>query len=163
MFDKKSLRKKLKITRANVKNKVAKDENIKTQLLGFLAKNFTNAKTIFIYQSFGTEVATTEIIEELGKLGLKILIPKTDENFNMQAVCIKTSNVFADTPSITIVPLLGFNKGNHRIGYGKACYDKFFAFYPNSIKIGLAYKEQLCDFLSDTHDIPLDYIITDTV
>lgn len=59
---------------------------------------------------------------------------------------------------IVLVPALGFDKSNHRIGYGKGFYDRFLA----SIEcptIGVGYHEQLVDsILTEPTDIPLKTI-----
>jgi 5-formyltetrahydrofolate cyclo-ligase len=45
---------------------------------------------------------------------------------------------------IVLVPALGFDHANHRIGYGKGFYDRFLAFLSRP-SIGIGFKEQLID------------------
>jgi len=158
MCDKKLVRQKLKEVRANIADRQYKDNAICKNLLKFLihlgdCPLSVLKKTIFIYQSIGTEVSTKDIIDKL-KDKHTLVYPVVDSEFNM------TTTDDSLTPDIAIVPLLGFNEQMHRIGYGKACYDKYFSKHPKMIKIGLAYSEQRCEFVQDEYDVALDYVIT---
>ncbi|MCL2847179.1 MAG: 5-formyltetrahydrofolate cyclo-ligase [Firmicutes bacterium] len=153
------LRQKLKAIRQDIMDRQSKEDAIFRRLF-LLLKEFDVDKTIFIYQSFDSEVETRRIINELKKLNYKILIPKVDNNFIMSAVDLVTGEIFIKTPSITITPLLGFNKDLHRIGFGKGCYDNYFKNHSHTIKIGIAFDEQLCNFSPQSHDVVLDYILT---
>ncbi len=61
-----------------------------------------------------------------------------------------------------LVPLLGFDKLGHRIGFGKGYYDKYFENAPVHVsRIGISYFEPI-DAILDTHqfDVPLTHCIT---
>ena len=61
-----------------------------------------------------------------------------------------------------IVPLIGFDRQGHRIGFGKGFYDKYFENYPqHRPRIGVSYFEPLSN-IQDTHefDVPLTHCIT---
>jgi len=61
-----------------------------------------------------------------------------------------------------IVPLLGFDKKGHRVGYGKGCYDRFLKkCRKDCIKIGFSYFDAI-EKIEDTdkYDVKLDYCIT---
>jgi 5-formyltetrahydrofolate cyclo-ligase len=61
-----------------------------------------------------------------------------------------------------IVPLLGFDKKGHRVGYGKGCYDRFLKkCRKDCIKIGFSYFDTI-EKIDDTdkYDVRLDYCIT---
>ncbi len=61
-----------------------------------------------------------------------------------------------------IVPLLGFDKKGHRVGYGKGCYDRFLKqCRKDCIKIGFSYFDAI-EKIDDTdkYDVKLDYCIT---
>lgn len=68
-------------------------------------------------------------------------------------------------PDIVMVPLLGFDSGGNRVGYGGGYYDRTLADIRGKrhVKaIGVAYDEQECDKIpTDRGDAPLDVIITD--
>ena len=62
---------------------------------------------------------------------------------------------------LMIVPLVGYNQNNYRLGYGGGYYDRYLKNY-NGYTIGLAYTFQyLKDYQPEFFDIPLNQIITD--
>lgn len=63
---------------------------------------------------------------------------------------------------VIIVPVLGFDDQNNRLGLGKGYYDRFLANQPGAQKIGLGYSWSFVEALPyEPHDIKLDQIITD--
>jgi 5-formyltetrahydrofolate cyclo-ligase len=74
-----------------------------------------------------------------------------------------------DTPvvvpkfDVIIVPMLGFDVDMHRVGYGGGYYDNFLASQPAAQKIGVCYETGKVDHIpAEPHDIPLDFIITES-
>ena len=64
-------------------------------------------------------------------------------------------------PDIVIIPLLGFDRRGHRIGYGKGHYDYYLQSHQGTF-IGLAFAGQEVDRVPhETHDICLGYIVTE--
>jgi len=158
-MDKKELREKLKKIREKVLDKDYKSKEICSRVLELLKKQLTKKSVIFVYESMNSEVDTSDLIRALQNECV-IAIPKVCENWHMVAIDIKTKKQLAKV-TVAIVPLLGFNKDKHRIGYGKACYDNFFKENENVLKIGIAFSEQFCNFSQESHDIALDYIVTE--
>jgi 5-formyltetrahydrofolate cyclo-ligase len=70
------------------------------------------------------------------------------------------------TPEIVLVPLAGFDKAGHRIGYGAGHYDRTLAQLRKSrpvTAIGLAFGAQQVEAVPALeHDVALDYVLTDT-
>jgi 5-formyltetrahydrofolate cyclo-ligase len=64
---------------------------------------------------------------------------------------------------VVVVPLLGFDKNNHRLGFGGGFYDRFLATQPKAQKIGLGYQSGLVSsgLPHDKYDIPLDKVVTE--
>ena len=62
---------------------------------------------------------------------------------------------------VIIVPVLGFDGDNHRLGQGGGWYDRFLASQPQARTIGLAHAHAQITFPHEAHDIPLDLIITE--
>lgn len=62
--------------------------------------------------------------------------------------------------SACLVPGIAFTKQGYRIGYGGGYYDRFLAAYPG-ISIGLAYEGQWTEFVPDSYDVPVQYIVTE--
>ncbi|MBI2591920.1 5-formyltetrahydrofolate cyclo-ligase [Candidatus Saccharibacteria bacterium] len=65
---------------------------------------------------------------------------------------------------LIIVPLLGFDKDGHRIGYGGGFYDEYLKTQKRALTIGLCYEfgRQTTSF-GEAHDIPLKMIITENL
>jgi len=154
------LRQRLKKIRVNVDKRKQKNLQILERFFLLIAASCSQHKSVFIYESFGSEADTKDIIERLVIKGYRVFVPKVNADFSMRAVDKVTGEFAEFAPEITVVPLLGFNQTLHRIGYGKGCYDKYFAQSPNTVKIGLSFNEQFCGFLPDSHDVPLDYCVT---
>ena len=69
-------------------------------------------------------------------------------------------------PDLMLIPLLAFDNGNNRLGYGKGFYDRFLnKFLKNKKKIltiGVAFSFQKYNKLPVSNlDMKLDYIITE--
>lgn len=65
-------------------------------------------------------------------------------------------------PDALLIPCVGFNADNMRLGYGGGFYDRTLAMKPRPYAIGIAYAASRADFTVDPHDIALDMIITDS-
>ncbi|WP_029067374.1 5-formyltetrahydrofolate cyclo-ligase [Lachnobacterium bovis] len=62
---------------------------------------------------------------------------------------------------ITYTPGVAFTRKGDRMGYGKGYYDRFFEKYPNLLKIGIAFEEQIYPTTySQEYDVGLDEVIT---
>jgi 5-formyltetrahydrofolate cyclo-ligase len=65
------------------------------------------------------------------------------------------------SPSIVIVPGLGFTPDGKRLGRGKGFYDRYFEKSP-AIKIGIAFEMQIIkDIPTEPHDVKMDFVVTD--
>jgi 5-formyltetrahydrofolate cyclo-ligase len=66
-------------------------------------------------------------------------------------------------PDIILVPMLGFDRYGTRLGYGGGYYDRTLASLTKKPKlVGLAFAVQELPLIPrDTHDIPLDLVITE--
>jgi 5-formyltetrahydrofolate cyclo-ligase len=69
-------------------------------------------------------------------------------------------------PELLLIPCVGFDAEGYRLGYGGGYYDRTLAAWPGGkqpVTVGIAYEACRVDALDrETHDIPLDVIITDT-
>lgn len=179
MISKADFRKKHKLitnsmTDVDLKNK----SNIITDLL-LSSRILDNSKCIFIYCSYGREVKTERLINELIRLNKTVLIPKCNiDSETMTAVrydsgCATVTNVYGikETKAdenytgkidLAIVPGVAFDIYGNRLGRGKGYYDKFFKKH-NVCKVGLCYSENLSDeeIPHNADDIPMNYIISD--
>jgi 5-formyltetrahydrofolate cyclo-ligase len=66
-------------------------------------------------------------------------------------------------PDVLLVPLLGFDKHNYRLGYGGGYYDRTLASIPDRPRtIGVGYENaQIATIFPQPHDIPMDVIVTE--
>lgn len=67
------------------------------------------------------------------------------------------------SPSVLVVPCLGFHRSGTRLGYGAGWYDQTLAgLNPRPLTIGIAYSGTgISNNFAQTHDELLDYLITD--
>jgi len=65
------------------------------------------------------------------------------------------------TPDLIVLPGLAFSRTGDRLGRGKGFYDKYLSNY-RGVKIGVCFSDQLEDEIpTESHDIVLDYIVTE--
>jgi 5-formyltetrahydrofolate cyclo-ligase len=67
-------------------------------------------------------------------------------------------------PDILLAPLVGFDAGNYRLGYGKGFFDRTLAaLAPRPLAIGIGFELAfLASVFPHAHDIPMDFILTET-
>ncbi len=69
------------------------------------------------------------------------------------------------SPSILLVPLVGFDRSRNRLGYGKGYYDRAIARLQNTkslMTIGIAFAmQEVACIPVESHDQPLDLIVTE--
>jgi 5-formyltetrahydrofolate cyclo-ligase len=72
-------------------------------------------------------------------------------------LCILTD---LETIDCILVPGLGFDSDNRRIGYGKGHYDRLLTMTSGARSIGLGFKEQYCEegIPFEEHDIHMDVV-----
>ncbi len=159
-------------------------EPSKTSLLA--ARNITqtakwrSAKTVLLYHAVGSEIDTSLLISSALTENKTTLLPVTIDKSGEMGVGIITSvdNLSAGHFSIpepeldatfdfskidlVIVPGVAFDNSGGRLGQGGGYYDRFLA-RCNAIKIGYCFNNQISDSIipSETHDIKMDYIITE--
>lgn len=181
-MDKKEIRKEIISTRNSV-DMIIRQKWDKTIFENLINSNFYNeAKSIFIFISYGSEVDTIRIIEHSLKTGKEVYVPKTYKDIKeMKAVKITNlTNMVKDKMGILepidvskdsigesfdliIMPGVAFDFFGNRIGYGGGYYDKYLSSYKEKTeKVALAYHMQLLNKIeTEEHDIKVDYIITE--
>ncbi len=65
-------------------------------------------------------------------------------------------------PDVILAPLVGFDRAGHRLGQGGGHYDRYFARFPQALRIGVAWSVQEVRSIEvDPWDIGLDAVITE--
>lgn len=160
--------------------KEAMDSEIYNKLIN--SDLYSNAKNIFIYLSFGSEVETKEIINKALEDNKKIYIPKIyKKDKSMKAIRLKSFNELTENSmgilepindndyidkkeiDLIFIPGIVFDLNGNRIGYGGGYYDRYLEDIKEiSNKLVLAYNIQIVDYIeTEPHDIGFDFIITD--
>lgn len=177
---KKELRKEIikKRDELDCTEKTIKDKKIIEKLKD--TKEYKEAKGIFVYIGFGSEINTKILIEDALGDGKEVCVPKVIKK-DMVFIKINSlenlvtssygilepvgdkNNFNVDNLGLIIMPGLAFDKQGNRLGYGGGYYDKFLSNNKINVKkIALAYDFQILDKVpSEEHDIKVDSIITE--
>lgn len=156
------------MVRKSIENREQKDRQI-AEKLNAIAAGHTS---VFVYVSFGSEVSTHEFIAANAD---KVYIPFTEggvmhcrKYLGGELNADKLGNVDPScygeegSPTLTVVPMLAFDRSCFRLGYGGGYYDRYLS-SAFTVKVGIAYDEQLTEEnFAELFDVPLDMIITPT-
>jgi 5-formyltetrahydrofolate cyclo-ligase len=176
---KESLRSQLKCSRREIPDSSRAKNNEVIQQRLFSLEAIQTAKSVFCFISYGTEVHTHAIIDELLAQGKLISVPRIIESGQM--IALKFNNWDELEPGqlgiltppeneaaqhkydVVITPGLGFTEKGKRLGFGRGYYDKWFQDNDFGLKVALAYECQIIDDLpTDENDKNVDIIISET-
>ena|SRR3989338_11509484 len=147
-------------------------------------KAFQKSACVFFYVSLTTEVDTIALIEKSWAMGKRVVVPLADlENKELKLYEIanletdlqkgalgileprpdRTKPVDLEEIDLVIVPGIGFDRKNYRMGRGAGFYDRFLSKFGCDVpKIGLAFCFQVVSELPlESHDQKLDLVLTD--
>ena len=175
---KKQLRTELKRRRSELpKNKRTE---MTRHIIKFLHEidEFNQAKSIFCYISYLSEVETSSLIKLFLEQDLALAVPKiigksemiaapltylSDLEPDKMGILTPKSNQAAPGPfDIAITPGVGFTETGNRLGYGRGYYDRWFSNNKVKTKIGIAFEAQVVEELPiEETDMPLDILITE--
>ena len=177
-MNKKQLRKKMiKILQSFSKEeKLEKEQKIHQKLLNFIEENGINSVGLVL--SMPHEIDTWPIIERLKENGVKLYAPKSDyvtKGMNFYEVKEREdlltddkgilipddTNELNNSPELLIVPGVIFNEKGYGTGYGGGFYDRFLKDF-NGLKISALFDEQFGEVIVESHDMPVDLLITPT-
>jgi 5-formyltetrahydrofolate cyclo-ligase len=139
------------------------------------------ARTVMLYWSFGSEVATGPLIDRLRDLGTITALPRIRGPQDLEAVVYEPGDplrettfgarepaggAVADPRSIDVVvpPGVAFDRSGRRVGYGGGFYDLFLPMLGQDVpRIALAFDVQLVDELpAGAFDLPVDVVVTES-
>ena len=178
--DKSTIRPYLLKVRGDIPDQIRKEKSKRIMERILNLPEIKEARTIFTYVSFGSEVETRELIDSLIFLGKRVGVPLCNkENHTMRAVEIKgldelkvktygilepdgkATEFSKDQIDVIIVPGAGFDSEGYRIGYGGGYYDRFLEGF-SGFSLGLAFKECMVESMPrEDHDKRVDFVITD--
>ena len=186
---KKRLREKLLKTRDSIPPglKSFKESDIEDRL--FSLDVFKKAQSILMYVSFRSEVDTRKYLDDILRLGKKLVLPLVDTRHKMLKLYevkdpgeLKPGYMGILEPGIlryrrcslrdidlVVIPGTGFDPRGNRLGYGGGYYDKLLSLESRELAevehittVALAFEEQIGEEIpSEPHDIKVDMILTD--
>ena len=175
-MDKQELRRLLKRERA----KVFKEDRAKWdgEIHRVLTESpvFQGAQRVMIYLSFGWEIDTWPIVEDLQRSGREVYVPvvrkrpkglvptlyTTKESlapavFGILEPPPGTPTVEPDRLDLVVVPGLAFSQEGYRIGYGGGYYDRLLS-NTSAPTVGLVYTAFIRALDPDPWDQPVDFL-----
>ena len=176
---KEQLRKELKKKRGQVSKKQREvwNQAIRAHLFGLSA--YTDARKVMVYLSFGWEIDTWAIVENLQKQGKEVYVPVVQRQpkqliargytsredlipavFGILEPGPQASTVHPLELDLVIVPGLAFSAQGFRIGYGGGYYDRFLT-TTNANSVGLVYHSFIRDVPADSWDQAVDFLVTE--
>jgi 5-formyltetrahydrofolate cyclo-ligase len=137
--------------------------------------------TIGCYYSVRDEVPTIGLIQALWQKGFQVTLPHVLPDLSMsfhayhpgdqlEVAAFRIPQPSRESqiliPDVLIVPMLGFNRDGHRIGYGQGHYDRTLHTIQSKgsiTTIGLAFScQEVSDTFAQEYDVELDWIITES-
>ena len=179
-YDKNYLRKKFLLIR---KKRYLKSDKFDFELIfKIIKKHFKNKKiTIAGYYPSNYEVDILSFLKKALKKNFHIALPVVKSStsmsfkpwFNNSPLYVSKFGILEPEdikdeiiPDLILVPLVAFDKGLNRIGYGRGYYDrnlrKIKKIKKKAVSMGIAYSFQKCKSIPfNKHDFKLDYIFTE--
>lgn len=180
MNRKADLRKQLLLIRRNLSNSYCEDASSKICRHLWQIDEFSTAQNILFYIPIRNEVDVTQAIEQTWEKGKKTFLPVVQKE-TQEMICVQFQDWSALTPGaygileprdhhravdpqqidVVIIPGVAFDLQGYRLGYGGGYYDRFLARYPDLVRIGVAYPEQMVPTVyPEIHDQPVDILVT---
>jgi 5-formyltetrahydrofolate cyclo-ligase len=184
--EKKILRKEILTKRKNID--IVEKEKMDRKICDkfYESKYYRDAKNIFIYISYDSEINTKEIINKALIDNKKIYVPRTEfktrlmdaveiisldnlieSEYGILEPSIEEPHIEPNELDLIVVPGVAFDRNGGRIGYGAGFYDRYFKkINKDNIKkiqkLALAYDFQILENIPmNEHDVPVSYIITE--
>jgi 5,10-methenyltetrahydrofolate synthetase len=172
-----ALRRQLKAQRASLDGdgKRERDRRIGAQVLAWWRR--TRPPLLAVYWPLSGEPDLSETCAQLAREGAALALPVVVRRHAAlafaawtpgEAMVVDTMGVAVPSdlrtvarPPALLVPCLGFNEQGYRLGYGGGFYDRTLATLPRPCTLGIAYACQQVPFEADSHDVPLDAVITE--
>jgi 5-formyltetrahydrofolate cyclo-ligase len=140
---------------------------------------FARAQTVISFSAIQKEVDPAEVLVRALALGKRVGLPcvvedrlvlreQTDPSalepgaFGVLEPPASAAIIDPQTVGLVLVPGLAFDTRGHRIGYGRAFYDRLLPLLPHAFRVGIGFDFQLVPELpNEEHDIALQCVISD--
>lgn len=119
-------------------------------LSGYYSENYNIDTVLGLPRVCGGDMKFFRVrsLDNLERSKFGILEPKSD------------SEEIIPTGAKVLVPLIGVNKNNQRLGFGAGYYDRYFGIHKDNMLIGPAYDFQTCiDFEANEYDIVINHVL----
>ena len=184
---KKEMRKKMLSLRDSLSEKECREKSRVIAKRLFTLEEFQKAEVVLSYQSFRSEVETTEMNQKIRESGKSLYLPKTyadrkemafyrvysdadlipgyqgilepqeKEPFTEELVSLKPEKV------LMLMPGAAFDDKGNRIGYGGGYYDRYLESHPQLHTLALAFDMQvLFEVPAEEQDIKPQLLVTET-
>ncbi|MGH2679953.1 MAG: 5-formyltetrahydrofolate cyclo-ligase [Actinomycetota bacterium] len=136
------------------------------------------ATAVMVFSSFGSEVATTQMMQRLRDAGVSVALPRIEDGELVALPYVPgdpvrptpfgalepigTAPVAAASLDVVGVPGVAFDRYGRRIGYGGGYYDRFLRDLP-VFRVGIAFGLQVRneDLPTGSFDLPVHAIVTE--
>jgi 5-formyltetrahydrofolate cyclo-ligase len=156
--------------------------SILSRIIGRRLLDLVNGfETVMVYASKAPEVETEEIIQDLNRRGVRVVVPIIEREtcslrlsylpdpsllvpstFNVPEPLGNELPARPEDVQVIVIPMLAFDREGNRLGYGAGYYDRFLCQHPRPIKIGIAFScQQVESIPADKNDVKMDYIVTE--
>ncbi len=160
---------------ASKRGKYSKDKKTLNKLYKYLKQS--DAKKVMLYLPLKTEVNIYPLIQRLRKEKRTLYVPFMEgKSFRLvkYRLPLKEKRFGIKEPNdskqfrnkkidMAIVPIVGVDSTNRRVGFGKGMYDRFFEKHSEYIKQIVFVARELCyskEVVTDHYDVKADMIIT---
>ena len=159
----------------NAEEKLEKSKTISQNAYTFIQER--EYQSVGIVLPMAIEYDTWGLIDLLLEKGIEVYSPVcdyTDKSMNFHRLNSRdevrkdNKNIPIPDPEqvvnnnidLLVVPGLIFGPTGYRIGYGGGFYDRFLTTFNNDT-VSLIFSDQIGDTIIDSHDLPVDYLITE--
>jgi len=176
-LDKSALRRSLIAARKalSAEDKIQSDRRIMAALEVFLSTQTT--QVLGVYLPLSGEPDLMPLYEALCKRDMRLALPVVLEKNQAlhyalwqpgETLIKDASGTLAPAaheafvqPELILAPCVGFTASRYRLGYGGGYFDRTLAQAKKILAVGIAYSFTCVDFAASTHDIALDWILTE--
>ena len=141
--------------------------------------DFVAAGSVLLFYSFGSEVATSGLVDQARARGRRVLLPYV-EGEALQAAEVIAGEAMVPTAygpkepprrravapgevDLVVAPGLAFDRRGYRLGYGGGFYDRYLArLRPNATRTAIGFSFQVIDEVpAGSGDEPVHLVVTE--